>query len=239
MSCIQSRWTPTLVENVGIEPLLLLPRQACNRYTALSIFRADGLNFTHRHFSSLRAVKRKEDFCQKHGMVLRHGIEPWSRAYKARALTIVLTEHGRGWQDRTAVYKGQSLVRCHFAKPLLILYHIFSILSTMQFSSAFHSPRVIKHALGFVYYAFLVNKKIVVFSLFLIHISNFALVLSVFFARIMTSSISFITIVTRRIHIFPFSSFIATPCISNFEFIPSIISMTNGCSYTFLYFQKM
>ena len=158
-------------------------------------------------------------------MVLRHGIEPWSRAYKARALTTVLTEHGRGWQDRTAVYTGQSRVRFHFAKPLLILYHIFSILSTMQCSSAFHSPRVFKHALGFAYYAFLVNKKIIAFSLFLIYISNFALVLSVFFAWIMTSNISFITIVTRRIHIFPFSSFIATPCISNFAFIPPSISM--------------
>lgn len=93
--------------------------------------------------------------------------------------------------------------------------------------------------LGFVYYAFLVNKKIVVFSLFLIYLANVAHVLSVFSARIMTSNISFITIVTRRIHIFSFSSFIATQCISNFSFIPSSISMTNGCSYTLLYFQNL
>lgn len=39
-------------------------------------FRTDGLNFTPRHFSSFRAAKRKEVFCQKHGMVGHRGLEP-------------------------------------------------------------------------------------------------------------------------------------------------------------------
>lgn len=100
----------------------------------------------------------------------------------------------------------------------------------MECLSVFPSPRIFQYTLGFVYYTFLVQAKIVVFSLCLIYLANIAFVLSVFFARIMTSNIFFVAIVTRRIHIFSFTSFSATPCISSFAFIPSSIAMRKKMS---------
>ena len=143
VSCIQSRWTPTLVENVGIEPLLLCPRQACNRYTAFSIFRTDGLNFTHRHFSSFRAVNKRGRLTNEKNsrMVLHHRIELWSRAYKARALTTVLIE-----------FVKQFLFHCKFFSYMNIIVFAFykSFRSYNKFLNIFIIMKIYKIKLIFL-----------------------------------------------------------------------------------------
>ena len=68
-----------LVENVGIEPLLLCPRQACNRYTAFSIIRTDGLNFTQSAllvFPSRQKYKKGGLRNEQSEMVGLVGLEP-------------------------------------------------------------------------------------------------------------------------------------------------------------------
>ena len=131
------------MENVGIEPLLSLPRRACNRYTAFSIIRTDGLNFTHRHFSSFRAVKSKErrsdDIDHLWWNIKESNLEP--PGYEPDALTSCANVPWLGWQDLNLriqesnswavtawphpIIKGNRFSQCGTTYPLFSYYITF------------------------------------------------------------------------------------------------------------------